>query len=267
MDAGMRSAVFADSVLDGRVTLVTGGGTGLGRAAAHELAACGATVVIAGRRKELLEQTAGEIGRSAAFAAGDVREPADAERIVRTCLERHGRLDVLVNNAFHDGDFRKAVEADLDDWRQTMDVNLWGTLEMTRAAVPALREAGDGRVVMVNSMSVRRIRPRFGAYVASKAALEGVTKTLAVELGPDGIRVNGIHPGYIWGPNVEAHFAYQAERRGVTPDDVYQQVAAETCLRYLPPSSEIAGSVLFASDLSRPVTGQSLGVNAGHWLA
>ncbi len=258
-------------LLDGKVTLISGVGPGLGRDIALLFAEHGASVVLGARDEERLATIADEVHAAGGIATAvrlDVTDAGSCAAAVSAATDAHGRLDVLVNNAFHDGDFRKAVEADLDDWRHTMDVNLWGTLEMTRAAVPALREAGDGRVVMVNSMSVRRIRPRFGAYVASKAALEGVTKTLAVELGPDGIRVNGIHPGYIWGPNVEAHFAYQAERRGVTPDDVYQQVAAETCLRYLPPSSEIAGSVLFfASDLSRPVTGQSLGVNAGHWLA
>ena len=99
MAADTRSLVFAEGLLDERVTLVTGGGTGLGKAAAAELAACGARVVIAGRREEVLAAAAEEIGPAASFVAGDVREPADAERIVRSCLERHGRLDVLVNNA------------------------------------------------------------------------------------------------------------------------------------------------------------------------
>jgi NAD(P)-dependent dehydrogenase (short-subunit alcohol dehydrogenase family) len=148
-----------------------------------------------------------------------------------------------------------------------MEVNLWGALRMTQAVVPAMRDRGDGRVVMINTMSVRRIRPRFGAYAASKGALETATKTLAAELGPHGIRVNGIHPGYIWGESVQAYFAHQAQRRATSPDDVYREVADETCLGYLPTAAEVAGSVLFfASDLSRPVTGQSLGVNAGHFL-
>jgi NAD(P)-dependent dehydrogenase (short-subunit alcohol dehydrogenase family) len=146
-------------------------------------------------------------------------------------------------------------------------VNLFGTLGMTRAAVPHLAAAGDGRVVMINSMSTQRIQPKFGAYAASKGALATVTKTLARELGPMGIRVNGIHPGYIYGDSVEWYFNHQAEKRGVTFQEVYDEVAAETCLGYLPTSEEIAGTVVFlASPLAKPVTGQMIGVNCGHWF-
>jgi len=95
----LRSQVFADSVLDERASVVTGGGTGLGKAAARELAACGAKVVLAGRREEVLAAAAAEIGDATSYVVGDVRDPESAKQIVRTCLERHGRLDILVNNA------------------------------------------------------------------------------------------------------------------------------------------------------------------------
>jgi NAD(P)-dependent dehydrogenase (short-subunit alcohol dehydrogenase family) len=206
-------------------------------------------------------------GGKATAVGLDITDPASCAAAVETAVAEHGGLDVLVNNAFHYGDQTPAMDADLARWRRVVDVNLFGTLQMTRAAVPALRQRGDGRVVMVNTMSVRKIAAAAGAYAASKAALESVTKTLAVELGADGIRVNGIHPGYIWGPSVEIYLDRLAEERGTTPDDVHRKIADETCLKYLPPSAEIAGSVVFfASDLSKPVTGQSLGVNAGHWL-
>jgi NAD(P)-dependent dehydrogenase (short-subunit alcohol dehydrogenase family) len=116
-------------------------------------------------------------------------------------------------------------------------------------------------------MSAVRIRPRFGAYTASKAALAAATKILAAELGEHGIRVNGVHPGYIWGDSVEAYFEHLARRKGITAEEQYREVAGETALGYLPPSNEIAQAVLFfASDMSRPVTGQALGVNAGQWF-
>ena len=138
---------------------------------------------------------------------------------------------------------------------------------MTRACVPHLEATGDGRVIMINSMSVQRIQPKWGAYVASKGALAAITKTLALELGEKGIRVNALLPGYIYGDSVEWYFNHQAEKRGITFQEVYDEVASETCLGYLPTSEEIAGTVVFfASRLAKPVTGQMIGVNAGHWF-
>jgi NAD(P)-dependent dehydrogenase (short-subunit alcohol dehydrogenase family) len=133
--------------------------------------------------------------------------------------------------------------------------------------VPAMKEQGEGRIVMVNSMSAVRIEPRFGAYAASKAALGAATKTLAVELGQFGIRVNAIHPGYIWSDKQKMWFEYLAQRNGITYEEQFEAIAGSAALRYLPDSSEIAGAVIFfASDLARPITGQALHVNAGHWL-
>lgn len=257
-------------LLAGKVALVSGVGPGMGRDIALRFAEQGAAVVLGARTDERVEAVAGDVraagGRATAVSL-DVTQPESCNAAVDTAMAEHGRLDVVVNNAFNYGDQKHVVEADMDHWRELMDVNLFGALQMTRAAVPALRKQRDGRVVMVNTMSVRRIAAGAGAYAASKAALESATKTLAVELGPDGIRVNGIHPGYIWGPSVESYLQSLAHERGVTPDDVYREVADETCLKYLPSSAEIAGSVVFfASDLSKPVTGQSLSVNAGHWL-
>jgi NAD(P)-dependent dehydrogenase (short-subunit alcohol dehydrogenase family) len=257
-------------LLDGKVALVSGVGPGMGRDIALGFAEQGAAVVLGARTEKRVASVAADVraaGSTATPVALDITDPASCAAAVDAAMTEHGRLDVLVNNAFSYGDQKPVIEADMDAWRQVMDVNLFGSLQMTRAAVPALRKQGDGRVVMVNTMSVRKIAAGAGAYAASKAALESVTKTLAVELGPDGIRVNGIHPGYIWGPSVEVYFDHLARERGVTPEDVYRQVADETCLKYLPSSEEIAGSVVFfASDLSKPITGQSLSVNAGHWL-
>ena len=112
-----------------------------------------------------------------------------------------------------------------------MDVNLWGTLQLSQLVAKQMKEQGDGgRIVMTNSMSAVRIQERFGAYTASKAALAAATKTLAKELGRFGIRVNAVHPGYIWGDSVEQYFRYQADKRGITFEERYQEVAAETSL-------------------------------------
>jgi NAD(P)-dependent dehydrogenase (short-subunit alcohol dehydrogenase family) len=258
-------------LLEGKTAIVAGMGPGLGRDVALLFADHGANLVIGARRRERCDAIADEVragGGKVETVSLDVTSADDCAAVVEAARSAYGgRVDVLVNNAFQEGDFTRFEEADFDSWRRTMDVNLWGTLQMTRAVVPTMKEQGGGRVVMVNSMSAWRHQPNFGAYTISKAALESATRMLAVELGQHGIRVNGVHPGYIWGDSVRLYFRFLAAERGVTPEQVYDDIAGETCLKYLPPSSEIAGSVLFmASDLAGPVTGQSLGVNAGHWI-
>ena len=121
---------------------------------------------------------------------------------------------------------------------------------------------------MINSMSsTNNIEKAYGAYAASKGALSTATRTLAMELGEHGIRVNAVHPGYIMGPNVEIYLEMQAKERGISRDEVYDEIAAQTALGYLAPAAEIAGAaVFFASDLARPITGQAIGVDAGQWI-
>lgn len=258
-------------LLEGRVAIVSGIGPGMGRDIALRLADEGADVVLGARTVARCEEVAEEVrarGRRAEAVALDITDAEACRGAVARAVEGLGGVDVLVNNAFADGNHQSFEDSPLEDWRQTMDVNLWGTLQMTQAAVPAMKERGGGRVVMVNSMSAHRLQPRYGAYATSKGALETATKALALELGAHGIRVNGVFPGYIWGDKVAAYFEHLAGRRGITPEEQYRSVADETALRYLPSSEEIAGSVVFfASDLSAPVTGQSLDVNCGHWIA
>jgi NAD(P)-dependent dehydrogenase (short-subunit alcohol dehydrogenase family) len=257
-------------LLDGKAAIVSGVGPGMGRDIAVLLAEHGADVVVGARTVERCEKVADEVralGRRAHAAELDVTDQASCAAAAAACLDAFGRIDVLVNNAYKDGNHRSVEDSALDDWRATMEVNLFGTLQMTRAVIPTMREQADGRIVMINSMSAHHMQERYGAYAASKSALEAATKTLAIELGRHGIRVNGVHPGYIWGAPVQMYFEHQASKRGVTPDDVYREVADTTSLKYIPDSSEIAGAVLFfASDLARAVTGQSLPVNAGAYL-
>jgi NAD(P)-dependent dehydrogenase (short-subunit alcohol dehydrogenase family) len=265
------SPLPGSSMLDGKVALVSGIGPGMGRDIALLLARHGADVVLGARRTERSEEVAAEVqalGRRAEVVALDVTDVPSCEAAVERAASALGGLDVLVNNAFQDGNHKRFLDAPLEEWKATMDVNLWGTLQMTRAAVPAMVERGGGSIVMINSMSTHRVEATYGAYASSKGALEKATKVLALELGTHHIRVNGVFPGYIWGDSVEWYLGYLGKKRGITGEDVYQELAAETALGYLPHSSEIAGSVLFfASDLSKPVTGQSLDVNCGHWMA
>ena len=257
-------------LLEGKVAIVSGLGPGMGRDISLRFADEGAEVVLAARRSDTMEKVAAEIreaGGRALCVSCDITDNDACVALVAAATAEFGGVDVLVNNAFHGGDYTPFMKGDLAAWRDTMDTNLFGTLQLTKAVVPSMKERGGGYIVMVNTMSVQRIQPGYGAYAASKGALATVTKTLAVELGRDGIRVNGIHPGYIWGDSVEWYFSELAKQRGITPQEIYDEIAGETALKYLPHSSEIAGAVLFyASDLSKCITGTSLPVNSGHFM-
>jgi len=258
-------------LLEGKVAIISGIGPGMGRDISLLFAEHGADLVLGARTLESCEAVAEEVralGRSAQPVRLDITDADSCRSAAAAAVDAFGGIDVLVNNAFHDGNHKSFERSSLDEWKATMDVNLWGTLQMTEAVVPAMVQRGGGHVVMINSMSTHRIQPRYGAYATSKGALETATKALATELGVHGIRVNSVFPGYIWGDKVEAYFEHLAEKEGISPDEYYRRVADDAALKYLPHSREIAGSVLFfACDLSKPVTGQGLGVNAGHWIA
>ncbi|MDZ7733298.1 MAG: SDR family oxidoreductase [Acidimicrobiia bacterium] len=199
--------------------------------------------------------------------AADVTDAEACRGLVDLAVRELGGVDILVNNAVHNGTMAGFEGADLETWRKTMDVNFFGTLQLTQAAVPALKQSGNGRIVMINTMSVQDVEPHMPDYAASKGALAVVTKALARELGGHGIRVNGVHPGYIWGPSVEWYFDHLAEERGVSSQQVYDEVAGRSALGYIPHSSELAGTVVYlASDLAKPVTGQSINVSCGTWM-
>jgi NAD(P)-dependent dehydrogenase (short-subunit alcohol dehydrogenase family) len=257
-------------LLEGKVAIVSGLGPGMGRDISLLFADEGADVVLAARTTARMQTVADEIkerGGRALCVPCDITDNDACVALVEQATAEFGGVDVLVNNAFHGGDYTPFMKGDLAAWRDTMDTNLFGTLQLTKAVVPSMKDRGGGHIVMVNTMSVQRIQPGYGAYAASKGALATVTKTLAVELGRDGIRVNGIHPGYIWGDSVEWYFGELAKQRGITPQEIYDEIAEETALKYLPHSSEIAGAVLFyACDLSKCITGTSLPVNSGHFM-
>jgi NAD(P)-dependent dehydrogenase (short-subunit alcohol dehydrogenase family) len=258
-------------LLDGRVAIVAGAGPGLGREIALGLAREGADLVLGAPRVERIAPVAAEVrglGRRAEAVEFDLGDAESCEAIVKTCAEVLGRVDVLVASAVNGaGEGAGSFDDDLDEWRRVMDASLWGMLQVGRAAVPAMAERGGGRIVLLNAAPVWRDQPGRGAHSVATAALVSATRALASELGPLGIRVNGVHPGTIWGPAVKARLRAQAVERGTTPEALYRELIAETSLGYLPRPAEVAGSVLFlASDLSRPVTGQTLGVDAGRNL-
>jgi NAD(P)-dependent dehydrogenase (short-subunit alcohol dehydrogenase family) len=258
-------------LLDGKVVIVSGIGPGLGRDAALALAREGADLAIAARNEANLKGVEKELealGRRVLRVRTDITQKADCLRLVEETHKTFGKIDVLVNNAFHPGSYvpieKDEVEA---TWRAPFDVNVLGTIKLTQAVLRVMKAQGGGSIVMINSMIIRQPLPTMGGYAASKAALMAATKTLAREVGGYGIRVNSVVPGYIWGPSLEGYFAMQAKQQGVDPKLVYEGIAKQIALGRIPTSEEIAGAVVFfASDLSRVVTGQSLDVNGGHEL-
>jgi len=194
----MPSKIFQPGLLDGQVAIVSGGGSGLGRASALELARCGASVVIGGRRAAVIEQAASEIGAAAAGevtgVVGDVREREGAAALIASALERHGRLDVLVNNA--GGQFFSPAELiAAKGWRAVWRLNVEGMLNMAEAAYEqALQPAGAGTIVNV-SLSPHHGMPGMAHSGAARSTVEALTRELAARWAGDGIAVTTVAPG------------------------------------------------------------------------
>jgi NAD(P)-dependent dehydrogenase (short-subunit alcohol dehydrogenase family) len=254
--------------LKDKVAIVSGIGPGMGRDISLAFAKEGAKLALAARSKDKLEETLKEVqqlGADAIAVPTDISKTEDCARLVAETVKKFGRVDVLVNNAFHQGTYRMIESADLEKWRQPFEVNVLGTLRLTQQVIPHMKKQGGGSIVMINSMVIRDVLPTMADYAASKAALMAATHGLARELGASKIRVNSVVPGYIWGPSLQWYFNDLAKKRGVTPQQVYDEVAGEGALHHIPTSEEIAPAVVFfASDASRVITGQSLDVNGGN---
>lgn len=255
-------------LLSEKVVLISGVGPGLGQAVAMRTALAGADVVLAARTGSRLCEVAGKVsatGRRALVVPTDITDDAAAAALVRAAIDEFGKVDALVHNAFVMPPMRDLAKVDLDQVRASFETNVLAALRLTRLLAPAL-VAARGSVVMVNSAVLRHSRRTFGAYKMTKAALLALAQSLSTELGPQGVRVNSVAPGYIWADQLRAYFDHLAARRGVPARQVYDEVAATIDLRRLPEPDEIADAIVFlASDLARAVTGQCLDVNGGEF--
>lgn len=242
--------------LTDRVAIVTGGGQGIGRAVSKAFAESGANVVIAELNAERGAATAAEIGNRAISIPTDVSDPASTDAMAATTLEAFGRIDILVNNAaiFSTLEMRPFWEIPVDEWRAVMDVNITGSFLAARAVVGAMREAGHGRIINFASAAVTMGRPNYTHYTSSKAGVIGMTRSMARELGADGVTVNAIMPGAVF---------TEIPRATVTPEQKKTIVAMQSIPRPAEPN-DLIGTILFlASDASAFMTGQSLTVDGG----
>ena len=258
-------------LLEDHVCVVCGVGLGLGRQIAVQAARHGASVVLAARRQAVLDAIADEVeasgGRSLVVPT-DITDAVQCDNLARQAVAEFGRIDSLVNNVFAADQFKTFRRADLDDWRQLAEVNLFGPLQVTQAVIPHMQERGGGSIVFINSMVVRKPRAQEGGYTVAKGGLLSAARLLALELGRFRIRVNSVLPGWMWGPQVEQYVKFLAQHRGVSEQDVIDDITRSIPLGSIPTDEEVAGAVIFLmSDLASAVTGQSVDVNGGEVFA
>lgn len=258
-------------LLQGRTVIVSGVGAGLGHQVAAAVVEAGGNAVLGARTEARLAESAGAIdpgGTRSAYRVADITDEAQCEALAALALERFGRIDAVVHVAAWDRCFGGLQDADFAVWQGVLDVNLLGSLRMTRACLPGLRENG-GSVVFIGTQSAVAApsQVRQAAYAASKGALTSAMYSLARELGPDRIRVNTVLPGWMWGPPVRAYVRSAARAEGVPEDEVLRRLTRRMELPELATDRDVAEAAAFlASDRARAITGQSLLVNAGELM-
>jgi NAD(P)-dependent dehydrogenase (short-subunit alcohol dehydrogenase family) len=255
--------------MDGKVCLVTGAGSGIGRAAALAFGECGANVVLAGRRQRELDEVANTIrlaGVQVLPVSTDVSDEQQVEQLLRCSLQQFGRLDVAFNNAGIEGAFAPITELTAAQFDETMRINLKGVWLCAKHEIAAMRQGGNkGAIVNTSSWLAHGAFPGSSIYSASKAALDGMIRALAQEVATDGIRVNNVNPGIIDTPML----------RRFGDDATFRSFVEHTPARRLGTPEDVADVVLWlCSNAARFVTGQNILVDGGYaipghrtWLA
>lgn len=257
-------------MLKDKVVVVSGIGPGLGQELAYGASREGARVVLAARSRDKLEEVRGKIeasGGDALCVPTDITDAEACRNLVERTVSHYGKLSVLINSAYTPGAFTTFIDADLREWRNTMETNFFGSMQLSQYAVGAMQEGGGGAIVMINSMVIKKPMLTHGGYAASKGAIAAATKILAAELGAAGIRVNSVCMGWMWGPPVESYVRMTAEQAGTTAQEVIDKVVSNIPIGRIPDDADCANAALFlASDLARVITGATLDVNGGEFM-
>jgi 3-hydroxybutyrate dehydrogenase len=253
-------------VLQGKVALVTGSTSGIGLAIATALAAEGAKLMINGFGDPAeIERICKELG--AVHDGADMSDPAAIEKMMKRCAEELGGPDILVNNA---GIQHVSPVEDFppEKWDAIIAINLTAAFHTTRFAVPAMKQKGWGRIVNTASAHSLVASPGKSAYVTAKHGLAGFTKTVALETAPDGITVNCISPGYVWTPLVEKQIPDTMKTRGMTREQVMNDVLleAQPTKRFVTPEEVAALALYLCREEARSITGTNLSIDGG-WTA
>ena len=255
-------------VLEGKTVLVSGVGPGLGSEIATRVLRDGANLVIGARNREKLEGIAKELdpsGERVLAHSFDITDEEACLGLVAATEERFGGLDAMVQVAALDAVFGSLETTSADDWRSVMEVNVIGSIQLSRACVPAMERRGGGSIVLIGSQSYAQPPDTAQlAYASSKGALLSANMQMAHELGPKKIRVNTVIPTWMWGPAVEGYLSWQAGERGISEAEVKAEIERKFPIGEIPADDDVAEVVvLFCSDRMRMVTGQYLRVDGG----
>lgn len=274
MTIPLASEIFRPDLLAGQVAIVTGGGTGIGFGIAESLGALGCHVALASRKLERLEESAAQLrenGMSASAHQLDVRDPERVAAVMKEVHEQHGPVRVLVNNAA--GNFYAPSETlSPNAWRSVVEIDLFGTFYCSQAVLPLMREAGGGNIVNISMTLHYRAWPQMAHAVAAKSGIDALTRTLAVEWAPHGVRVNAIAPGPVPTAGVRKAFALAA---GSTADPLFsvEEAMREHAAKTIPlgrfgDPRDIGNAVVFlVSPAGAWMTGEIMVVDGGQWLA
>lgn len=252
---------------ENKVAVVTGGGRGLGSEVSLALAKLGATVFLSGRTAKPLDETKDAIeanGGKAFVYVGDMADAESVNRFASEVLDQHGQVDVLVNNAAIGGPSAPMWEVEVDEWKETLDINTTGPFLTSRAFLPSMIEKKTGSIVFVGSMTGKRELLNRTAYATSKIALVGLARTLAWEVGPYGIRVNIVSPGPMEGERINWVLEKQAERENITIDAARARLTSRSPVGRFVSTQHVVNAILFlASEDAGSTTGEDLNVSSG----